>query len=132
MPQDWAQLYRVLGLTEHATEAQIDKAWKTLAFELHPDRNQGESRRFLAAHHAYDEIIASRTWRPSATHGYTAPSAARAAPKLHALATTKLMPTPPNPRYKAEQMELERRFGGMGEWARDGLPKTVEMKRRGW
>ena len=121
MPQNLTQLYRILGLTERASEKEIKEAWKILAYELHPDRNQGESRRVLAAHHAYDEIMASRAWRPTAAYGYTAPSATRPDPRPHSLATTKFMPTPPNPRYRAEQQELERRYGGLGEWARDGL-----------
>lgn len=124
MPQNLARLYRVLGLTEHATDAQLEKAWKRAAYELHPDRNHGESKRFLEAHRAYDEIVASRTWRPNATYGYTAPSPPKVKPKPHALATTKIMPTPPNPRYKAEQIELERRYGGLGEWTREGLPRA--------
>ena len=60
--------YRVLGLTEDATDAEIDLAWRRLVAQYHPDklngvadelRRQAETR-VRAINAAYDRIQALR------------------------------------------------------------------------
>jgi curved DNA-binding protein CbpA len=56
-------LYAVLGVEPEATDAQIRKAYKTLAIELHPDRfvgrpaeQQSAQTRFAQVSHAYNVL----------------------------------------------------------------------------
>jgi DnaJ-domain-containing protein 1 len=49
--------YRVLGLTDEASDAEIDLARRRLLAQHHPDRASGESRR--QAEHAASEINAA-------------------------------------------------------------------------
>ena len=56
--------YRVLGLTEDASEAEIDRAWRRLIAQYHPDRLEGAApelrrqaeRRASEINGAYDRI----------------------------------------------------------------------------
>ncbi|NBY16754.1 MAG: J domain-containing protein, partial [Betaproteobacteria bacterium] len=52
---DHAGYYRTLGLEPGASAAQIKAAYRSLAMELHPDRNPGRDTkaRFQALGHAY-------------------------------------------------------------------------------
>ena len=63
--------YQVLGLTEDATDAEIDRAWRRQIGKVHPDRvaNAGEAERRHAEertrelNRAYDRIQALRRRR---------------------------------------------------------------------
>lgn len=51
--------YETLGLTKTATTDEIKKAYRSLAFKYHPDRNQGDSaaeEKFKAISEAYDVL----------------------------------------------------------------------------
>jgi molecular chaperone DnaJ len=55
MPRDY---YEVLGVGRHADEAEIKKAFRRLARELHPDTNPepGAEERFKEAAEAYEVL----------------------------------------------------------------------------
>jgi DnaJ-domain-containing protein 1 len=75
---DWFRLrrrddpYRVLGLTEDADDAEVDRAWRRLIAQYHPDRLAGaadELRRQAEArareiNRAYDRIQTLRKRNP--------------------------------------------------------------------
>ena len=51
-----AGYYETLGLTPQATEAELKKAFRSLAMQYHPDRNQGDKQaeeRFKEINEAY-------------------------------------------------------------------------------
>ncbi|MBI4666258.1 MAG: DnaJ domain-containing protein [Nitrospinae bacterium] len=49
--------YLILGLNPGATTAQVKRAYKNLAFELHPDRaGEGGAEAFLLAREAYETL----------------------------------------------------------------------------
>jgi molecular chaperone DnaJ len=48
--------YAALGVPKDATAAQIKKAYRKLASELHPDRNPGGEERFKEVSEAYDVL----------------------------------------------------------------------------
>ena len=48
--------YRILGVSQHATAAEIKKAYRTKAKLLHPDVNAGESEAFKELLEAYETL----------------------------------------------------------------------------
>ena len=53
--------YKVLGVSESATKAEITKAYRKLARENHPDQHPGDTAaedRFKEASAAYDVLVA--------------------------------------------------------------------------
>ena len=67
--------YELLGVRPGATKRQIRQAWKKKAFELHPDRNQGNDAAFKELKHAYDRIIdgVPRQKKPEAARSWSSP-----------------------------------------------------------
>ncbi|MFC1714226.1 DnaJ domain-containing protein [Candidatus Poribacteria bacterium] len=53
--------YRILGLDEHASRADVKRAYRRLALRYHPDKNPGNERRaariFMAVNRAYSVLI---------------------------------------------------------------------------
>lgn len=64
-------LYAILGVSKSATDAEIKKAFRTLAKELHPDHNQGDAKveeRFKEVSAAY-AILGDKTQRAKYDNG---------------------------------------------------------------
>jgi molecular chaperone DnaJ len=56
--------YKILGVEKSATAAQIKKKYRTLARELHPDKNKGDKKleeQFKAVSEAYDILSDEKT-----------------------------------------------------------------------
>ena len=57
--------YRALGLSRSATEAEIKAAHRKLAKRYHPDRESGDTDRFLRVQEAYrvlSDLLLRREW----------------------------------------------------------------------
>lgn len=69
--------YEILGVPKTATADEIKKAYRTLAFKYHPDRNQGNAEaeeKFKQISAAYD-VLGDETKRRNYDLGYTTDSA---------------------------------------------------------
>ena len=60
-PQDWVtkDFYKVLGVSKDASAADIKKAYRKLARDLHPDKNPDDKKaedRFKAVSEAYSVV----------------------------------------------------------------------------
>jgi len=97
-------LYSVLGVGTTASEAQIARAFRRLAFRWHPDRNLNQPelahRRFLLVHRAYEVLsdpVRRRAWDAAHAPRRTAEKApaAQAAPARRPPPRTAAPPVPP-------------------------------------
>src|SRR5438552_486673 len=57
-PREWFEkdYYKVLGVTEHATQKEIKAAYRRLSKQYHPDQNPGSEDRFKDVSAAYDVV----------------------------------------------------------------------------
>ncbi|MGQ9859533.1 MAG: J domain-containing protein [Thermodesulfobacteriota bacterium] len=64
--------YEVLGVSKHATQAQLRKAYRRLAMKWHPDRNPDDpqaAERFKEIQWAYQSIIQETSAAPEVVEG---------------------------------------------------------------
>ena len=52
--------HNVLGISEHATVAEINAAWRRLAGQHHPDRSGGDHSKMAAVNAARDTMLGRR------------------------------------------------------------------------
>ena len=72
--------YDILGVSKTATADEIKKAYRTLAFKYHPDRNQGNAEaeeKFKQISAAYD-VLGDETKRRQYDMGYSSDAYSRA------------------------------------------------------
>ena len=48
--------YNILGVNEHANANEIKKAYRSLSFKYHPDKNNGNDERFKTINEAYEVL----------------------------------------------------------------------------
>lgn len=106
---DHAGYYRTLGLEPGASAAQIKAAYRSLAMELHPDRNPGRDTkaRFQALGHAYAVLSAEKKRQQydadsvvREAQGAAADSMAGAAPLYAPVCCSRCKAISAQPRYK--------------------------------
>ncbi len=54
MKKQWKDYYEILGIDSDANQEEIKKAYRKLAFELHPDKLTGDEEKFKEIGEAYD------------------------------------------------------------------------------
>ena len=70
---DMSNYYEILGVSKNATADEIKKAYRTLAFKYHPDRNQGNAaaeEKFKQISAAYD-VLGDEAKRRQYDMGYS-------------------------------------------------------------
>ena len=48
--------YNILGVKENANANEIKKAYRSLSFKYHPDKNNGNDERFKTINEAYEVL----------------------------------------------------------------------------
>ena len=74
---DMSNYYEILGVTKNATADEIKKAYRTLAFKYHPDRNPGDTaaeEKFKQISAAYDVLGDEAKRRQYDMGGYSSDS----------------------------------------------------------
>jgi curved DNA-binding protein CbpA len=56
-----SKYYKLFGLTENATQADIKKRYRKLAMYYHPDKFGGDNRKFIEIKEAYEYLIGKKT-----------------------------------------------------------------------
>lgn len=56
-----SKYYKLFGLPETATQAEIKRAYRQLAMQYHPDKNGGDDRLFLEIKEAYEYLTGRKT-----------------------------------------------------------------------
>ncbi len=77
--------YEILGVSKNATADEIKKAYRTLAFKYHPDRNQGNAEaeeKFKQISAAYD-VLGDEAKRRQYDMGYSTDSYSSAGQSQH-------------------------------------------------
>ncbi len=78
-----AQAQEMLGVAAHATEVELRKAWKKLAFEMHPDRGTGTSHELANINTAYNLLkMRSRQLYPNAAPANSPTDKGPASPRV--------------------------------------------------
>ena len=64
--------YQNLGVSTNATEAEIKKAYRTLAKKYHPDKNKSQdaATRFISINRSYELLLSSQGYTNLNTHTY--------------------------------------------------------------
>lgn len=134
-----AAALEVLGVSHHANQDEIRTAWRRLAFESHPDRNDGAHVDFERVRAAYDflqggPVPVAVPDKPVATEDAPAPAPSR--PKVPRPSLTKRVEDLGEEIQDACQSVLkedERIAAGMAaanSAAADDAPQTVEAEAR--
>lgn len=66
-----SKYYKLFGLPETATQAEIKRAYRQLAMRYHPDKNGGDDRLFLEIKEAYEYLTGRKTVSQQQTHTYS-------------------------------------------------------------
>lgn len=66
-----SKYYKLFGLPETATQAQIKRKYRQLAMRYHPDKNGGDDRLFLEIKEAYEYLTGRKTVSQQQTHTYS-------------------------------------------------------------
>jgi len=73
--------YKILGISKTADEGEIKKAYRKMAMEHHPDRNQGDSEaetKFKEVSEAYNTLSDPGKRQTYDTYGHNRPEPRRA------------------------------------------------------
>ena len=103
------QAYQILGIPYGSDSSTVRRQWRRLARIHHPDRG-GSATDFCRIIEAYQFIVNT----PPAARGETI--LAINGPRYR----QPLKPTPVSPYYWSEQEWLEKEFGHLGYWTRNG------------
>ena len=66
-----SKYYKLFGLPETATQADIKKRYRQLAMEYHPDKHKGNERKFIEIKEAYEYLTGKRTIAQQQVHTHS-------------------------------------------------------------